>query len=268
MYFHSNIKHLRQRKNRTQEEIAINLEIKRTTLSGYENGVSQPSLEALLLFSKFYKLSVDTLIKVDLTTLSERQIQEMEMGNDPFLAGRQLRVLATTVNSENEDNVELVPEKAKAGYTASYADPEYIESLPTFSMPMLRKDRKYRTFQISGDSMLPIPSGSYVTAEYMDDWLAIKDGTACVLLTKSEGIVFKIVENQLRSQKKLHLISLNPLFEPYDLAADEILEVWKFAHYISEEIPEPQVGQAEVAAALLELRRDMSLVKRNLKLDN
>ena len=44
MYFASNIKILRKRKGRTQDEAAIGLNLKRSTLSGYENGIAQPAI--------------------------------------------------------------------------------------------------------------------------------------------------------------------------------------------------------------------------------
>jgi len=264
MFFGANIKFLRVRKGRTQDEIAIHLEMRRSTLSGYENGVAQPNMENLLIFSQFYKLSIDTLIKVDLSKLSERQILEMEMGNDPYLAGTQLRVLATTVNADNEDNIELVPEKAKAGYTTGFADPEFIEQLPTFNMPMLKRDRKYRTFAISGDSMHPIPSGAYVTAEYMDDWRNVKTGDACIVVTREDGIVFKIVENNLNTERQLTLISLNPLFEPYKVAASEVSEIWKFVHYISEVIPDNAVADDSITNTLVLLHQELSKVKKHI----
>ena len=47
------------------------------------------------------------------------------------------------------------------GYTRGFADPEFVKVLPVFQLPFLSRDKKYRTFQISGDSMLPIPDGSY-----------------------------------------------------------------------------------------------------------
>ena len=38
MYFNSNIKLMRKRRGRTQNEVASTLNMKRPTLSGYENG--------------------------------------------------------------------------------------------------------------------------------------------------------------------------------------------------------------------------------------
>lgn len=260
-HFGPNIKLLRNRKGRTQDEAAFALQMKRSTLSGYENGVAEPSLEVLMAFSQYYKISLDTLVKVDMSTLSERQILEMEMGNDPYIQGTALRVLATTVNAENDENIELVSVKAKAGYTSGYADPEFIQTLPTFQLPFLNRDRKYRTFQLSGDSMLPIPDGSFVTAEFVQDWRQIKDGTGCVILTLNDGIVFKIVENRLDKNRTLYLRSLNPLFEPYELPASEIREVWKFSHYISSQLPEPGMGQSEMLSVLMQLQTDVARLK-------
>ena len=35
--------------------------------------------------------------------------------------------------SKGEDLIEMIPAKARAGYAAGYADPEYLKILPTFS---------------------------------------------------------------------------------------------------------------------------------------
>ena len=112
MYFSQNIKLLRKRRNRTQEELAHILGMKRSTLSGYENEVAEPGIQALVAISKYFGVAVDTLIRVPLDRLSESQLSELERGNDVFLRGSNLRVLATTVDENNEENIELVNEKA------------------------------------------------------------------------------------------------------------------------------------------------------------
>ncbi len=88
MYFDSNIKLLRKRRNRTQDEVAEQLQMKRSTLSGYENRVAQPGIEVLLLFSDYYHMAVDTLLKVDLSGLSETQLRQLEHGEDVFVQRR------------------------------------------------------------------------------------------------------------------------------------------------------------------------------------
>jgi transcriptional regulator with XRE-family HTH domain len=233
MYFTYNIKILRKRKGRTQDEVAFSLKLKRSTLSGYENGVAQPGIEILIAFSGYFNMSIDTMLKIDMSKLSESQLGELERGYDAYIRGSNLRVLTTTVNKKNTENIELVPEKAKAGYTTGYADPEYIGELPVFTLPFLSDKRKYRTFQLKGDSMLPIPDGSWVTGEFLQDWMNVISGKAYIVFTLNDGIVFKVVENYIRTDGKLILYSLNALYEPYEVQISEVKEIWKFINYIS-----------------------------------
>jgi transcriptional regulator with XRE-family HTH domain len=139
MYFTSNIKLLRKRRKKTQDDLAAAMGMKRSTLSGYENGVAEPGLEILLKFSGYFKMAVDTLLKTDLSTLTEAQLYQLEHGEDVYISGKKLRVLATTVNNDNEENIELVPEKAKAGYVNGFADPQFISELPVFRLPFLSR---------------------------------------------------------------------------------------------------------------------------------
>ncbi len=269
MYFSSNIKLLRKRRGRTQDDVAFALGMKRSTYSGYENELSEPSLEALIAFSKYFGIAIDTLVKIDLSAMSEEQLRQLERGYDVHLKGGNLRVLATTVNADNDENIELVTEKAKAGYATGFADPEYIKILPTFSMPFLSRDRKYRTFQISGDSMLPIPDGSYVTGEYVIDWTYIQDRHPYIILTQDDGIVFKIIENKIANEGKLTLHSLNPLYHPYDLSIADIKEVWKFVHYISSEMPEQKenrIREKELIETVAQLKKKVEEIQLKLNL--
>ncbi len=266
-FFSSNIKFLRKRKGWTQDDVAFALGMKRSTLSGYENRVAEPGMEVLLAFSDHYRIAVDTLLKVDLSALSESQLSQLERGADVYIRGSNLRVLATTVDASNEENIELVPERAKAGYRTGYADPEFIGQLPAFQLPFLSPGRKYRTFQITGDSMLPIPDGAWVTGEYVQDWSTIVSGQAYIVFTLDDGIVFKVAENLLEEEHKLRLYSLNPVYEPYDVDVRDIREVWKFIHYISAELPEPVIPEQQVMSMIARLKQDVDRLKRRAKVD-
>ncbi len=267
MYFTSNIKFLRKRRGRTQDEVAVALNLKRSTLSGYENGVAQPGIEILVAFSRYFNMSIDTILKIDISNLSESQLGELERGYDAYIKGSNLRVLATTVNSDNLENIELVPEKAKAGYTTGYADPEYIGELPRFRLPFLSEKRKYRTFQLKGDSMLPIPDGSWVTGEFVQDWREIISGKAYVVFTINDGIVFKVVENNLKTDGKLVLYSLNPIYEPYEVHIKEVKEIWKFVNYISNELPEPVLPEKQLMQAVTAMKNDLERIKAKIGRD-
>lgn len=253
---------LRRRRGRTQDDVATSLGLKRPTLSGYENGVAQPGLDSLAAFSRYFNVSIDTLVKTDLCALPESQLSQLERGYDVFLTGSKLRVLATTVDRDNEENIELVSEKAKAGYRSGFADPEFIKVLPTFQMPFLSRQKKYRSFQVSGDSMLPIPHGAWVTCEFVQNWQLMRDRHAYVIHTLEDGLVFKVVENRLKQEGRLRLHSLNTAYEPYDVHIKDVREVWKFVHYISGELPEGPSAQEELARQVNRLRDDVEALKR------
>ena len=264
MVFASNIKFLRKRKKRTQDEVAVALGMKRSTFSGYENEVAMPGISALLLFSKYYNISVDTLLKIDLTKLTQQQMYMLENGEDVYLKGAKIRILATTVNEGNHENIELVPEKAKAGYMQGFYDPEFIRELPRFQLPFLSKEKKYRTFQIKGDSMLPIPDKAWVTGEFVQDWLSLKDAEAHIILTLDDGIVFKLIENKIRRYGKLKLISLNADYEPYEIPISEVKEIWRFVHYISEELPEAINSSEMISKSLKSIQADIKHIRKKI----
>ncbi|HPF02451.1 MAG TPA: LexA family transcriptional regulator [Bacteroidales bacterium] len=264
MYFASNIKFLRKRRGRTQDDVAVTLNLKRSTLSGYENGIAEPGIEILVSFARYYYMSVDTLLRVDLSKLSESQLGELERGYDAYIRGSNLRVLTTTVSDDNTENIEMVPEKAKAGYSTGYADPEFIGELPRFRLPFLSGKRKYRTFQLKGDSMHPIPDGSWVTGEFVQDWRELRNGQAYIVFTINDGIVFKIVEDNLKNDGKLILYSLNPTYEPYEVHISEVKEIWKFVNYISSELPEPVIPEKQLIQAVASMKNDLERIKAKI----
>ena len=267
MYFAANIKFLRKRKGRTQDDVAVALNFKRSTLSGYENGVAQPGIEALISFSGYFNISIDNILKMNISGLTESQLGELERGYDAYIMGSNLRVLATTVDKSNRENIELVPEKAKAGYTTGYADPEFIGELPVFTLPFLSDKKKYRTFQLKGDSMLPIPDGSWVTGEFLQDWMQIISGKAYVVFTMDDGIVFKIIENNIKTDGKLVLYSLNPIYEPYEVHINEVKEIWRFVNYISSELPDPVMPEKQIFRTVAGMKHDLERIKARLGRD-
>jgi len=261
IFFDSNLRMLRKRKNLTQEDLAREIKSTRSTINNYENGIA-PSLENLLILSEYLGISMDTLFRVDMSKLSQFQLLQLER-QDSYIRGTYLRVLTTTVDSKNQENIELVTHKAKAGYTAGYNDPEFISGLPTFQLPFLSRDKKYRMFQLDGDSMLPIPDKAYVIGEFLQDWNEIKDGHAYIFLTKEDGIVFKVAYNQIRKKKNILLRSLNPIYKPYEIDIHQVMEAWRFVNYSSSELPEETPDLKAFMGKLDELKSEA--VKLSLK---
>ena len=261
----ANLKLLRKRKKFSQEEVAQNLNLTRSSYSGYENGVAQPNIESLILFSDFYKVSIDDLVRKDFEKLSDSEWEIIDKGIFSDLKGSKLRVLTSMVDENNEELIELVSVKASAGYTSGYADPDYLKVLPTFHLPFLSRDRKYRTFPIKGDSMPPVVNGSFVVGEFVQNWMSIRKGTPCIVVTKNDGVVFKVVHNLLDTNQSFQLCSTNPFYEPYLVNANDILEMWKFVNYISPELPEMQLDGNDVSKSLQNLQKEVHDLKTYIK---
>lgn len=260
-----NLKLLRNRLKRSQEEVATALGLTRSSYSGYENNVAQPNIESLLLFGDYFKVSLDDLLRKDFSVFTESEWKKFENGMNVDVTGAKMRVLTTVVDQNNDELIELIPLKASAGYTAGYADPDYLKVLPTFHLPFLSRDRKYRSFPIKGDSMPPVVEGSYVVAEFIQNWMSIRSGTPCIVVTKDEGIVFKVVHNLLNSEQSFQLCSTNTFYEPYKVHANDILEMWKFVNYISPELPEMRIDDNDLTKSLRSLQSEVSQLKTMIK---
>ena len=116
----NNLKILRKRLKKSQEEVAQDLKLTRSTYSGYENGVAQPNLENLVAFSDYYKVPIDDLVRKDFENFSENELERMDEGLYADVKGQKLRVLTSLVNEQDEELIEMVTLKASAGYTSGY----------------------------------------------------------------------------------------------------------------------------------------------------
>ncbi len=263
IFFPRNVKILRERKKMSQEDLALILEIKRSKLAALESGQTKsPPFEDVINLSEYFKVSIDSLLKVDLSKLGEFKLRELEAGNDVYITGSNLRVVAISVDKDNRENTEYIPVKAKAGYRSGFNDPEYIAALPKFTLPNLPKGGTYRMFPTTGDSMLPIPEGSDVICRFIQNWSEVKPKTVCIVVLKGEqDFVFKQVTLQ---PEGLLLESLNTLYQPYTVPVSEVLELWEFERFISNTIPEILPDLQSIAKALREIQGDISSIKKEL----
>jgi DNA-binding XRE family transcriptional regulator len=270
----TNLKFCRRELALTQAQMADKLGIKRSLVGAYEEGRAEPRLATLVNMARLFGITLDQLVTTDFSKKKNTKIigslpppDPNASGTDdnpepPSPTGGKLRVLAFTVDKDQNENIELVPQKAAAGYLNGYADREYLEVLPKFRLPMLTQAGTYRAFEIAGDSMLPIASGTVIVGRYVDEWSSIKDGTPCIVVSSRDGIVFKRVFNKLRSNAMFVLHSDNQNFSPYDVKADEVLEIWEAKSYISSTFPIAELSLERVASLVLDLQQQVALLKK------
>lgn len=253
-----NIRFLRKKQGLTQEQFAERIGIKRSLLGAYEEGRADPRITNLINMAHAFGTSVDILISRDVSRLPESEL----------IVGKHKRgkeVLAITVDDAGRENIELVPQKAAAGYMNGYADPEYIQELPKFNLPVLPDNATYRAFEITGDSMLPILPGTIIIGSYVEDLNDIRNGKTYILVTREEGIVYKRVFNYIKDNGKLFLVSDNRHYAPYQIDAEDVLEVWSARAYISVQFPDSQekseVSTEQLASIVLDLQKEIIRLK-------
>jgi transcriptional regulator with XRE-family HTH domain len=268
----ANIKYLRKKNGFTQEQMAEQIGIKRSLLGAYEEGRADPRLNNLLSMSSVFNVSVDTLISKDVSKLSKEEllaglITNINNNSKPVDNSTEggLRVLSITVDKGGRENIELVPQKAAAGYLNGYSDPEFLEELPKFQLPMLTSAGTYRAFEITGDSMLPITPGTIIIGRYVEKVEEIKNGKPYVMVTGKEGIVYKRVFNYITERAKLFLVSDNRIYSPYEIDAADVLEVWEAKAYISFQFPDPEAQNEltldKLAHMVLNLQQEIIKLK-------
>lgn len=245
-----NLQFLRRKAGQSQQELADALEIPRTTWSGYELGKVEPNIQMLQKISALFNKPIDRL-------LNERiDFDELEITRDD-----KLRVLAVTMDQEGRQNIELVSSKASAGYLDSFQDPEYISDLPKMYIPNLPTG-SYRAFEIQGDSMLPMPSGSLVISKYVETMKDLKDDKTYIIITERDGIVYKRIKNHL-DQNCVTAISDNEVYPPFTISYSDIQEIWRYhAHIVFSDARQQQTDWLQ--ETVMNMQRKLSQMEKKL----
>lgn len=242
-----NLKYLRKLRGWTQDEFSNRLRIKRSLLGAYEEERAEPRIEVLELVADMFKLTLDELLRKDLSE---------QTGN--YLAKRRALKMSTTAVQ-----IPFVPVKAAAGYLAGFADHEFIDELNTFTLPMV-SGGNYRAFEIVGDSMLPTPSGSIIVGEKVDELDGLKNNSACVLVSRNDGIVYKRIQKNIKAKNKLTLVSDNPSFRPYTISSEDVLEMWEAQFVISKAGATQNWNVGQLANIVADLQQQVAGIKKKV----
>jgi transcriptional regulator with XRE-family HTH domain len=242
-----NLKYLRKLRGWTQEEFAQKLHIKRSLLGAYEEERADPRIEILEIVADMFKLTLDDLLRKDISDSKTNYIQKRR---------------AQKMSGERME-IPFVPVKAAAGYLNGYADPEFIDELNTFTLPMLAGG-DYRAFEIIGDSMMPTPSGSIIVGEKVQQLEEVKTNQTYIVISKTDGIVYKRIMKNNRQKNKLTFVSDNPTYQPYQVNAEDILEVWQAQMIISKANTQQRWDVNQLAGLVNNLQQQVTVLKKRM----
>jgi transcriptional regulator with XRE-family HTH domain len=242
-----NLRYLRKNKKFSQQELSDTLVIPRTTLGDYERGKTEPNIETLIRFSTFFEIDLDRLLT---SNLALQNYEIIKNGN--------FRVLAISVDQKNEGNIELVDTKAEAGYLESFSDPQYIKELPKIQFPNI-PEGTYRGFEIAGESMLPMESGSVVIASYVENLAEVRNNRTYIIVGKNEGLVYKRVQRN-DERRSLVLSSDNPTYAPYEISFEDVAEIWQYYAHLSFSDEKQQLDN-RVEERIIDIQKNIEEIK-------
>ncbi|PJJ66400.1 XRE family transcriptional regulator [Chryseobacterium geocarposphaerae] len=250
--FSDNIRFLRTQKNLSQQELADQISMSRVRYSKYEDGRSEAPYELLIRISKYFNLSIDLLLTVDIRKYPLEDV--LKLPDNRIL-------LPIKVDMEGNNVIEIVPAKASMGYLTGYSDPEYIESLQQIVFPFLSHG-KYRAFPADGDSMPPHQDGAYVIGKYIESIADLKIGKSYIFVTRSEGITYKrLLEIE---PEKITVKADNLFYQPYDIPLESIIEIWEYAMSIATKEFDPSTNNfdnQQIITMFQEIQGDLKIIK-------
>lgn len=135
-----------------------------------------------------------------------------------------------------------------------------LTSLPSFRLPMLGEvGGILRAFEVSGDAMLPIASGTTIVARYVPDWSTIADGTPCLVVSQVDGILFRRLH---QVPEGFSLGCDNPLHAPSQAKSQDILEIWEAKSYIGNFLTPGNMTLDHLAALVADLTQQVKSLHR------
>ncbi|NND32605.1 MAG: LexA family transcriptional regulator [Saprospiraceae bacterium] len=253
-YLAKNLRFLRKRQGTTQEEMAANLDLKKSTYASYENDEGNtPPAKTLFAIAKQFNVSMESLFEVDYTILGNQDTLKISAREIYF---------PVSVDLTGTELIDVVPanHRAQAGYLNDFSDPSYIRSLPKINWDLgTYESGSKRIFQIAGDSMLPIPSQSFILG-IKKSYEEIVNNQAYIVVTDHD-ILFKRIQ---KDSETLLLISDNSLYPPQSVKADEVQQYWKAIKVIMDMPTKPAVSVIDIHETLQDTNEKVNQVLNRL----
>ncbi|RUT68982.1 XRE family transcriptional regulator [Flavobacterium cupreum] len=255
LYISSNLRSLRSKRNLSQLAVSDAMKFGLDQYKKYEYGKNTPPAESLLVISRFYHISIDLLLTVDL--------EKVSIGDLVTLENNRI-VLPITVDCNGNNLVEVVTQKAKAGYAAGgYTDFSFISELDHISLPWLDKNEKHRVFPLDGDSMPPHNDKSSIIGKYIDKLGDVVDGKTYIIITKNNEMVYKRLNRN--GKNTFSLTSDNSFYNSYEINFSDIAEIWEYAGSLEREQFKPETNDINnLTMVIKKIERDMVEIKAKM----
>ncbi len=250
-YLASNLKHLRNQRRISQQELADMLNVGRSAIANYETGFANPGHKVLLDIVRIFDISLDDFLHQDLS----RPI--------PAAWPEGYRPVVVTVDEAGDDNIVMVDTKAAAGYPTRILEPEYYKELPAFKLPGTDyRNGTFRCFQVEGDSMTDtLQNGDSVIGRFCDNHFRdVRQGYIHVVVTADQVLVKRVISHA-DADHTLVLLSDNDAYPPIEVDIDEVKEIWYVKSKLSTYMP---VKKNDLDRLIADLSMQVQMLKQRL----
>lgn len=141
MNISNQLKNYRKEFNISQEELAEIVHVSRQTISNWENNKSYPDLQSLLLISKYFKISLDELVKGDVVKM-KNQLEKNEM--DKYAIGMGVGAIFMLLS------IPIVKRIGAYGFVAIIIFAS-VMLWSTFKVEKIKKDKNLQTYKEVSD---------------------------------------------------------------------------------------------------------------------
>jgi hypothetical protein len=98
----------------------------------------------------------------------------------------------------------------------------------------------------------------------VNDLDEIRNNHAYIVVSRTEGIVYKRILKNDDARDKVTLVSDNPAFQPYQVKAADILEIWQAQMVISKVAVQQRWDMGQLANMVSSLQQEVSSLKRKM----
>jgi hypothetical protein len=103
-----------------------------------------------------------------------------------------------------------------------------------------------------------------IVAEKVENINDLKNNSTYVVVSRNEGIVYKRIMKTNKIKNKFTLVSDNPVYQPYTMNAEDVLEVWQAQLVISKANLQQRWDVNQLAGLVSNLQEQVTSLKKRM----
>lgn len=146
--------------------------------------------------------------------------------DEDFIAGKRLKSITITVDSADQELVEVVPASSFSKYADLVKNNDWFTALPKTFYPMVKGPREvFRVFDFSTDDERQMLKPKWVFSRFIRNWHLIKANQILVFTTE-KAISLLRTPNEINWEETSWLMKTAD-GEAHNLLMNEVLEIWE-----------------------------------------